>query len=155
MHGTRFIFYQSTLLEHMNSENAVFYTGYAVSCCSCKILVPYQVHSGREVQNQHQLKLIGMFFLTMMHFIRHQQCTLLGMSCGWSKILSVGLQGVLRMVEMERIIKDISVQIFLLSWVKIKENGKIISKEIGCVFFFSDEKTNYCSKYTAKQVTEQ
>lgn len=45
------------------------------------------------------------------------------------------------MVEMERIIKDISVQIFLLPWVKIKENGKIILEEIGYFIFFSDEKT--------------
>lgn len=39
------------LLEHMNAENAVFYTGYFVSCHLCKVLVPYQVYSGREGQN--------------------------------------------------------------------------------------------------------
>lgn len=76
----------------------------------------------------------------MMCFIRDQQSTLLGMFCGWSKLLSGQLQGGLRVIEMERTIKDSSVQIFLLPPVKIKDNRKIISEEIACVFFFSDEK---------------
>ena len=45
----------------------------------------------------------------------------------------------LRVIKVERIIKDNSVHVFVLSSVKLKVDRKTISEEIGWVF--SDEKT--------------
>lgn len=99
----------------------------------CKDLVPYQVQWQRSSELAPTKGDRDLLFNNDEFYLRPTErptgyVLWMEQDCKWK---TLGL----KVVEMEKIIKDISVQIFVSSSLKIKENCKTISEEIGWGFF--------------------